>query len=66
MSRRPAIRIPGVLRPIVTKHVYPPIPCRSHDWSATFEDYDLGDLTGHGATEQAAIDDLLEQLEPEL
>lgn len=64
---------------IITEHVYPPIPDRSMDWSAVFEDYDGGnvdydtpsrDPIGRGPTELAAIADLLQQQlerdEPEL
>ena len=48
-----------------TEYVYPPIPIRSFDWSAIDDDtYDgPGSPVGHGPTEQAAIDDLMEQLE---
>lgn len=46
---------------IITNHVYPPIPMRCFDWNASREDYDEGDLVGHGETEQAAINDLLLQ-----
>ena len=58
---------------IKTSFDYPPIPVRSLDWSAWDADtYDAdcdqdGFFTtcpvGHGATEQEAIDDLLEQIE---
>ncbi len=50
---------------IVTEFVYPPIPIRSFDWLAIDDDtYDgLTGPMGWGTTEQAAIDDLLEQLE---
>lgn len=50
---------------IKTEHVYPPIPIRQFDWCAYDDDtYDgPGSRIGHGATEQAAIDDLLEQIE---
>lgn len=58
---------------IVTTHVCPPIPVRDMDWSAIDADtydadcdqdgfFSLGPV-GRGATEQEAIDDLLEQLE---
>lgn len=58
---------------INTHHDCPPIPVRDMDWSAVTDDYDITDTyedgtpysncpCGHGATEQAAIDDLLEQL----
>lgn len=50
---------------IHTSFVYPPIPDRSCDWSATFDGYDgapdSNDIVGRGPTELAAIADLLEQ-----
>ena len=48
-------------RTVRTSFVYPPIPYRGADWSATFDGYEPGDLVGIGVTEQAAINDLLEQ-----
>lgn len=48
---------------IQTEHVFPPIPVRTMDWSAVTDNYDLGHPIGRGATEQAAIDDLMEQLD---
>lgn len=58
-----------------TTHEYPPIPVRDMDWSAVDDDtYDVDcDQDGYfstcpigrGATEEAAIADLLEQLEIE-
>lgn len=61
---------------IKTSHDFPPIPIRSFDWSAyddnTYDpgeyDYETGRYiggspVGHGATEQEAIRDLMEQLE---
>lgn len=50
-------------RRIRTEHVKPPIPTRAWDYSAVLDDYEGGDPMGWGSTEQAAIDDLLEQLE---
>jgi len=49
---------------IVTNFDYPPIPIRQFDWSAIDDDtYDgEGCPIGHGATEQEAIDDLLDQI----
>ncbi len=52
---------------IVTHYVYPPIPIRQFDWSAVDGDtYDGAEGShcpiGYGATEQAAIDDLLDQI----
>jgi len=48
-----------------TNFEYPPIPYRGADWSAVDDStYDgEGCEIGRGATEQAAIDDLLEQIE---
>ena len=54
---------------IHTSHDYPPIPIRSMDWSAVTDDYDGAEDSGNrcqigrGPTEEAAIADLLEQLE---
>ena len=49
---------------IITKYEFPPIPDRSMDWSAIDDDtYEGGKPVGRGATEQEAIDDLLEQVE---
>lgn len=57
---------------IHTSFDYPPIPVRSFDWSAVTDDYDCDcdqdgffstSPVGHGATEQDAITDLLEQIE---
>lgn len=57
--------------PIKTSFDYPPIPVRDCDWSAHFPDiYDgapdssaRSKMIGRGATEEAAIADLLEQAE---
>lgn len=52
-------------RKIITAHVYPPIPTRSFDWSAHYDDYDGAPDSNHpigtGPTEADAIADLLEQ-----
>ena len=48
---------------ISTSHDCPPIPDRSFDWSAVTDNYDLGHLIGHGATESEAIADLKQQIE---
>lgn len=48
-------------RKIITDHVYPPIPVRQFDWSATFDGYEPGEPHGHGATERDAINDLLDE-----
>jgi hypothetical protein len=56
---------------IHTSFDYPPISVRTFDWSAVTDDYDCdcdqdGFFStcpvGHGATEQDAIEDLLEQI----
>jgi hypothetical protein len=58
---------------VKTSFDYPPIPVRHMDWSAWDDDtYDASyegeedgwksSPIGHGATEQEAIDDLLEQI----
>ena len=54
-------------RRISTEHVYPPIPIRNRDWFAVDDStYDgPGCPIGWGATEQEAIEDLLDQLEDE-
>lgn len=51
---------------IVTHHVYPPIPIRTCDWVAAYDDYEGGDgysepagPTGLGATEAEAIRNLM-------
>ncbi len=58
---------------IHTNFDYPPIPVRDCDWSAVTDDYDCdcdqdgyfsNSPVGRGATEQEAINNLLEQLEP--
>lgn len=48
---------------IITEFVHPPIPTRSCDWSATLDGYEPGGPIGRGATEEAAVADLLEQIE---
>ena len=56
---------------IVTHHVYPPIPIRRFDWSATTDDYDASfedgewrssSPVGYGATEAEAVADLMQIL----
>lgn len=47
-------------RKIVTHYVYPPIPIRTMDWAAWFDDVGPEGPTGSGATEEEAIRDLLE------
>ena len=56
-------------RKIITTFVYPPIPVRSFDWQAHYEDDEPDDSghmkTGEGATEAEAIADLVENDEDE-
>jgi hypothetical protein len=47
---------------IITDNVYPPIPIRCFDWCAYLDGQEEG-LVGCGETEQAAIDDLKQQIE---
>lgn len=47
-------------RNVETKYVFPPIPDRSMDWEAVFDDYEEGNLIGRGATESDAINNLVE------
>jgi hypothetical protein len=49
---------------IITRHEFPPVPCRDWDYSAIDSDtYDgPGSPLGEGPTKEAAIADLLEQL----
>lgn len=49
---------------IVTVYELSPLPWRCCDWAAyDDETYDIGSVTGYGATEQEAIDNLLELME---
>lgn len=52
-----------MLYAIRTELVYPPIPVRNWDWEAVLDGYEPGDPIGCGATEDAAIADLLDALE---
>lgn len=57
---------PKPLRPVIrTEFIYPPIPDRRFDWSATFDGYEPPDPIGYGPTEFAALVDLLVQWEAE-
>jgi len=46
--------------PIITEYIHPPIPDRSHDWVAYWEDYEEHGPIGYGKTEEEAIQDLLD------
>ncbi len=48
-------------RKIETEMINPPIPWRSFDWVANFDDNES--MVGFGATEQEAIEDLKAQVE---
>jgi len=45
---------------IITEHVYPPIPTRTMDWSAAMDNYEPGLPLEYGATEQEAVENLLD------
>ena len=47
--------------PIITHHVYPPIPIRQYDWCAFREGNEEAGGYGWGRTEREAINSLLEQ-----
>lgn len=48
-------------RPIVTSHIYPPIPIRDYDWCAYFDDVGADcSPYGYGRTEAEAKQDLLD------
>jgi hypothetical protein len=51
------------MRKIVTEYVYPPIPIRTCDWIAHFDDPE--GLYAYGATKQEAVEELLELAEVE-
>ena len=46
-------------KPIVTSHALPPIPDRSHDWCAYPDGEEENGRYGWGATEDAAVADLI-------
>lgn len=45
---------------IVTEHIFPPIPIRTHDWGAYYDDMGEDSPVGYGETEAEAIKDLQE------
>ena len=49
----------AALPPIVTSHIFPPIPRRDFDWRAYREGREEGGPYGYGKTEAEAIADLL-------
>ena len=48
---------------IITHHVFPPIPTRSHDWCAWYDGTEENGKYGWGATEAEAINDLRTNVE---
>ncbi|MEP1600021.1 MAG: hypothetical protein ABJL57_03290 [Hyphomonas sp.] len=48
---------------VVTTFHFPPIPSRSHDWSAHWDGYEEDGPYGWGETEDEAKADLLENYE---
>jgi hypothetical protein len=55
--------VAGLRVMVRTSNDRPPIASREYDWSAVDDNYEPGDLIGHGSTEDAAIADLVKQLE---
>lgn len=53
----------GRTRTVVTWYACPPIPIRSMDYGACFQDYDLGDHIGWGWSPEIAVQDLLDWLD---
>lgn len=53
------------MKNIVTEYVHPPIPIRAYDWSATYDDYQPGDIIGWGFTKAEAIQNLIEETNDE-
>jgi len=47
-------------RKIVTHHIFPPIPIRTHDWCAYYEGEEERGGYGYGRTEAEAIHDFLD------
>ena len=45
------------------EYTCPPIPVRDYDYCATLDGYEPGDAIGYGPTEQAALADLLADIE---
>jgi hypothetical protein len=50
---------------ICVDFVFPPIPVRSFDWAAWIDGTEERGCYGRGATREAAVADLYEQLEEE-
>ena len=48
---------------IVISEEFPPIPTRAFDYRATLDGYEGGDPQGFGATPDAAVAELLDQVE---
>lgn len=62
--RRASVQPAGALEPIFTAFDAKPIPDRDHDWCAWYDSYEPGAPLGWGASEQAAVNDLLDQTVP--
>ena len=61
MSAAPnCLRIGG--RRVIVEYVAPPIPIRTHDYCARFDDNDIGDPQGYGSTALEATEDLYEKV----
>jgi hypothetical protein len=48
------------MKPIVTSHIYPPIPIRDYDWCAYFDGEEETGNYGYGRTESEAKQNLLD------
>lgn len=51
---------------IITEYWPKPIPIRNYDWQAWVDGREESGQVGQGATEDAAVEDLLEQIDEEL
>ena len=58
---RASVEIDG--RTVRTSYWIKPVPTNAFDWEAALDGYEPGDTVGYGPTEQAAIEDLREQIE---
>ncbi len=63
-KRRATTQPEGALEPVYTAYDPKPIPMRDHDWCAYYDSYEPGAPLGWGASEQLAVNDLLEQTVP--
>jgi len=50
-------------RAVIVSEEFPPVPSRQFDYRATFDGYEGGDPQGFGPTPDAAVAELLDQVE---